>query len=128
MEKSQTKKTTILAFIKAGILSTIVALLLILLFAFILKWTNLSDSFIMPINMLIKAISVCTGTLLLCRNGQGGLIKGLILGVIFAFLSFIVFSILNSSFVFSLSLLTDFVFCAVCGAIIGVVAVNLKKS
>ena len=128
MEKENNKKTTILAFFKAAILSTIVALVLIMLFAFILKWTNLSDGFIMPINMLIKAISVCVGTLLLCRNGQGGLIKGLVLGAIFAILSFAVFSALNGSMVLKFSLVLDFAFCAVCGAIIGVVAVNFKKA
>ena len=128
MENTQTKKTIIIAFIKAAILATIVALALILIFAFILKLTNISDAAITPINMVIKAISVIVGTLLLCKNGQGGLVKGLFLGLIFACLSFTIFSILNGSFVFKFSLVIDLIYCTLVGAIVGVVAVNLKKS
>ncbi|MBQ7579276.1 MAG: TIGR04086 family membrane protein [Clostridia bacterium] len=128
MEQTNSKKTTIITFIKAGVLSVIIALVLVLLFAFILKWTNLGDNFIMPINLVIKAISICVGTILLCKNGQGGLIKGLILGVIFALLSFLIFSVLNGSFNFGLGLLVDILFCSVSGAIVGILAVNLKKA
>jgi len=124
----QTKKTTILAFIKATILAMIIALALVLIFAFILKFTGLSDAFIMPINMAIKAISVLVGTIVLCKNGHGGLIKGLVLGLVFAVLSFAIFSVLNGSFVFKFGLIIDLIFCTLCGAIVGVVAVNFKKS
>ena len=128
MENTQTKKTTIIAFIKAAILAIIIALALILIFAFVLKLTNLNDAAILPINMVIKAISVCVGTIVLCKNGQGGLIKGLVLGLLFACLSFTIFSILNGSFVFKFSLIIDLVYCTLVGAIVGIVAVNLKKN
>lgn len=131
MVKSETKSNkngVILTYVKAGIIAMIVTLVLILIFALILKVTNLSDAVITPVNLIIKSISIAVGTLILTKNGEGGLKKGLILGVIFTALAFVVFSLLNGSFSFNLGLLADFAFGAVVGGLVGVLSVNLKKS
>lgn len=130
MVKTETinKKSGFFAFLKAGIMALIITLFLILIFAIVLKFTNISDKVIAPINLAIKAISIAVGTLILARNGEGGLKKGVLLGLIFTALAFIVFSVLNGSFVIGWSLLADFGFGALVGGIVGVIAVNLKKN
>lgn len=114
-------KTDFLTFVKAAVVSVIITLALILAFAFVLKLTALSDSVITPVNLVIKAFSVVIGTLILTKNRQKGLIKGLGLGAAFTVLSFAIFSILNGAFVFNFGLFTDLAFNCVVGAITGVI-------
>ncbi|MCR5553822.1 MAG: TIGR04086 family membrane protein [bacterium] len=116
-----------LAYIKATLVSIVLTLLLILVFAFVLKFTYLSDKFVTPINLVIKAISLIVGTLVLTKNGSNGLVKGLILGVIFSIVSYLIFSLMLMKFSFSIGQLADVGFCALVGAVVGAISVNLKK-
>lgn len=114
-------RLNVLSFVKASIFALIVTLALILAFAFVLKLTNLSDAVITRVNMVIKAVSVVIGTLILAKNGQKGLVKGLGLGAIFTVLSFVIFSLLNGAFVFNAGVFADLAFNCLVGAITGVI-------
>ena len=57
-----------------------------------------------------------------------GLVSGLLIGICYTILAFLVFSLLGGSFVLDLTLLTDIVFGAIIGAICGIICVNLKKT
>ncbi len=127
-ENKYLKGKAVLSYLKASIIAIIVTLVLILIFALVLKLTGLSDSIITPVNLVIKAVSIAIGTIILAKNGEGGLKKGIILGVIFTAIAFVLFSILNGSFNFSYGLLADFAFGAVVGGIVGVITVNVKKA
>ena len=126
MENS--KKDSIIKFVKATIISLVITLALILIFAFILKWTGASDAIIVPVNLAIKTISIIVGTVVFVKNGAKGFIKGTVLGASFAILTFVIFSILNASFNFGVGVFADIAFGAVVGAITGAVVVNLKKA
>lgn len=106
-----------------------VSLLLVLVFAFVLKFTNIPDSTIKPVNQIIKAISVFVGVFFsLKKTRELGLIIGFLIGFVYTLLAFLVFSILSGNFVVDITLFTDLAFGAVIGAICGIICVNIKKN
>ena len=115
--------------LKGSLIALCVSLVLILVFAFILKFTNVSDSIIMPVNQVIKGVSVFLGVFLgLKKSKELGLVCGLLIGFIYTIAAFLVISILSGSFNFAITLLTDIVFGAIIGASCGIICVNIKKS
>ena len=108
--------------LKGSLIALCVSLVLILVFAFILKFTNVSDSIIMPVNQVIKGVSVFLGVFLgLKKSKELGLVCGLLIGFIYTIAAFLVFSILSGSFNFDITLLTDIVFGEIIGAICGII-------
>lgn len=121
------------SFIKNLLLGTMTALctslLLVLVFAFLLKFTNIPESTIKPINQIIKGVSVFLGVFIgLKKSKELGLVSGLLIGFVYTLLAFLVFSILSGNFTFDMTFLTDIVFGAIIGAICGIICVNIKKS
>lgn len=115
--------------LKGTLISLCVSLVLVLVFAFLLKFTNIPDSAIKPINQVIKGVSVFVGVFMgMKKIKELGLVSGLLIGIFYTILAFLVFSILGGYFIFDLTLLTDIVFGAIIGAICGIICVNLKKS
>ena len=117
------------SIIKGIMVALCISLLLVLVFAFLLKFTNIPDSAINPVNQVIKGASILAGVFIgLKKSKELGLVSGLLIGFIYTILAFLVFSILSGHFVFDITLLTDIVFGAVIGAICGIISVNIKKT
>ncbi len=115
--------------IKGTLIALCISLVLVLVFAFLLKFTNIPDSAIFPVNQVIKGVSVFLGVFLSLRKSKElGLVSGLLIGFIYTILAFLVFSALSRTFTFDITLLTDVVCGAVIGAICGIICVNIKKS
>lgn len=114
-------------FFKAIFIALIVTFLSIIIFALIIKATNMPDKFIVPINLAIKSLSVIIGTIIWTKDKTGGLKKGLLFAIIFTTISFLIFSLLSKSFNLSLSLLLDYTFLIFVGIVVGILRVNSKK-
>lgn len=126
--KNNEKNNVLLNGLKGSMLSVCISLVLILVFAFIIKLTSMSDTLIKPINQIIKVVSIFFGTLFIIKKvNQKGLITGTIVGLLYSILAFVVFSILNGGFSFEITLLIDILFGAISGAICGIICVNMKK-
>ena len=128
IETIKTKNTnSIFQFVKALIISLIITFACIIVFAIVIKVAKLDDGVIVPVNMIIKAISILVGTIIFTKSREKGLIKGLIFAAAYTLLSFIIFSALAHEFVFNFSLILDFIFSMIVGAITGIIRVNAKK-
>ena len=122
-------KPLILPVLKGSLVALCVSLVGILVFAFLLKFTNISDSVISPVNQVIKGVSVFLGVFIgLKKKKDLGLVSGFLIGVVFTIVAFLTFSILDGQFCFDRTLLNDLIFGGVMGGICGVICVNLKKS
>lgn len=118
-----------LSIVKGSLIALCVSLIGILIFAFCLKFTSLSDKLILPINQVIKGLSIFLGVFFgLKKRKEMGLVSGLLIGFIYTIVAFVVFSILNGAFSFDHTLLNDIIFGAIIGGICGIICVNLKKS
>ena len=126
--KSDEKKCNVKPIIKGVLVALAISLVAILLFAFLLRWTNISDSLIAPVNQVIKGVSIFLGVFFgLKKVKQNGIINGLIIGFLYTIVAFLVFSLLDGAFCFDKSLLNDILFGTIIGAICGIICVNLKK-
>lgn len=126
--KNNEKSNILLNGLKGSMLSVCVSLVLILIFAFVIKLTCMSDSLIKPINQVIKIVSILIGTMFIVKKvKEKGLLLGCVVGLLYSILAFVVFSILNGGFSFDWTLLVDVLFGIITGAICGVICVNAKK-
>ena len=128
--KSETPKNTMFVHVlKGAFIALGVSLVGVLMFAFLLKFTNISDSVINPVNQVIKAVSIFLGVFLgLRKQKEMGLVSGLLIGLIFTMIAFLTFSVLDGHFAFDRTLLNDTIFGCIMGAICGIICVNIKKS
>lgn len=118
---------TILRYVKAMLISLIITFACIIIFAFVIKYANLNDNVIAPVNLVIKGLSIFVGAFVLTKGGSRGLLNGMLFAVIYTIIAFAVFSILAGTFVLGLGLIADFAFAVVVGGIGGLLGVNRKR-
>ena len=122
------KSINILSIINGAIISIALTLIFILAFAFIIRFTNLDEKWIFPINQVIKIVSLFIGMIIAFKkNSNKGLIKGIIIGLLYYILSFVVFSILQASFSIDIKNLYDLLLTTFMSGIIGIIIINIKK-
>lgn len=128
-KESDTKGREGLSILKGTMLALSVAMVLILLFAFVLRFTAVSDKLIAPVNQVIKGASIFFGVFVgLKKHKSKGLVNGLLIGLCFTIVAFLVFSLLDGAIVFDKTFFSDLFFGSVIGAICGIICVNLKKN
>lgn len=123
MEK--TESSFIVQVIKGVVLSVICSLIGILIFALILKVATLSNLAVKSVNQFIKAISIFIGCFFSLK-GSKGLIKGLLIGVFWAVIVYLIFLLLGSGESLT-SVGVDVLFGGLVGVISGIATVNMKK-
>ena len=119
----------ILDILKTVVIAVLSSMVLVLVFALIVKSTDLNENVIEYVNEGIKILSLLIGTLVgFKRGGKGGWLKGLLSGVVYVGASFLVFSLISGNLSAENLSWVDFLTMAVVGVICGVLTVNLKKS
>lgn len=122
------KKNNMMLYVRGTLIAVSVSLVGILIFAFLIRFLGISDSMIMPVNQVIKIVSIFVGVWFALRsNKEKGAVRGIIIGLAYTMLAYLVFSILSGSFTLGLTTLTDILFGAIIGAICGVIIVNIKN-
>lgn len=122
------KKHSYLKLLNGTTVAVCSTLILILLFAIIIRFTGINDNVIFPVNQVIKIISLFLGvSISLLGLKEKGLIKGIIIGFAYYIVSFITFSILQSSFAINLSNFYDLLLTTVMGGLIGLIVVHIGK-
>ena len=117
----------LLSTIKCSLIGIVATLIGTVIFAVILKFASLSSSFISHINNIIKIFSIFIMVMCVKRNSADNLlVKSLFAGLFYALFSFIIFSILNGSFVWNMSFLYDLLFAIIASAIVSVI-INILK-
>lgn len=103
---------------------TIIALII---FSVILTYTNVQESVINPVIMIITAISILIGSSIgNAKIGQNGLINGGIVGGIYIILIYLISSILNWRFSLNIQSIIMIVTSIVFGILGGIIGVNKR--
>lgn len=114
--------------IKGAMIALAISLVGVLIFAFFIKYVAIPVEAIRPINQVIKGISLLVGTFIALKKiEQMGLINGLLIGLAYTLLAFLVFSILDGNFEFDRTLINDLLFGGIIGGICGIISVNFRK-
>lgn len=128
MEKAvRQSKNAVTEVIKTVIVAVIISLVAVLLMAFLIKLFNINTTAIPIINQVIKGISILVACLICIRIPQNGWLKGIIVGLLYITLAYVIFSLLDGSFKFGLNILNDVAIGAVSGMISGIIAVSIRK-
>lgn len=120
-------KYYIIELIVAVAVALVVSLLLVLLCSFLVTMFNIPVDIVPIITCGIKVISIVIGGLICLRRPKNGWIRGALFGICYVLLSFVLFSLLGGSFEFGLKLLNDVALGTVCGAVTGIIAVNVIR-
>lgn len=133
MAKSAVKKESKLSvkddlfdILRAILISTIFSIVAILIFTIIVQFSQINENGIMIGNIIIKTLSVLVGCIFGIRNGKG-ILKGLISGLLFLVLTWLIFSAINGGFVAGAFSWIDALCGIAVGAISGVIAVNIRR-
>lgn len=114
--------------LKCCLLGVVVTLVGIVILAFVLKFVDLSSTMINYINDIIKGLSIFVIMLCIKKHSSDKLIlKAIGAGIIYALLTFIIFSILNGSFVFNLAFVYDLLFSVIVAVLITIIINILKR-
>lgn len=125
---AENKKNLFSSILSGVIVSVAITLVLILIFALFIRFFNIPDGAIFPVNQVIKIISMFIGILTaLKKSGRKGFLIGLLLGLLYYVLSYIVFSLLQSSFVFNIKNLFDLLLTTIMGGLLGIIIANLIR-
>ena len=93
----------------------------------ILTYTNISESVITPVIIIISAISILIGSSIsTMKIKKNGLVNGLLVGLIYMFFIYIVSSIINTGFALNTNSIIMILSGIVAGIIGGIVGVNIK--
>ena len=111
--------------IKSAILSFILSLVFVLIFALIVKLANVDGTAVGIVNQAIKIVSAFLGVLFAVNERNGWFLKGALGGALFAFISFLTFSLIVGSFNWG-GLLFDVLLCAVAGIVAALLAAGKK--
>ena len=110
--------------IKGVIISIIFTLIFLFVFSIILTYTNISESFIAPVIVVVTAISIFIGSSIgNIKMKKNGLINGALIGGIYLTSIYLLSGIINQEFSLSLASLIIIIsgmICGICGGIIGV--------
>ena len=87
----------ILQIIKAVLAAAIFSMVGVLIFSLIIQLCSLNSGVITPVNQVLKIIAIALGGIIFIR-GDRGLLKGAIYGVAAVFVTYLLFSIIASSF------------------------------
>lgn len=127
MKEKTNNKNFLASIIKSSVYAVSITLIAILIFALLIRFANIPDSVITPVNQVIKVISLLIGCFIGLKRSNKGFLKGILIGLFYVILSFIIFSIISGSFSFGWGNVLDIVFSMLIGGISGVIAVNFKK-
>ncbi len=112
--------------LKATLAAVIFCLACVLIFSLIIQLFSLPTDAVKPVNQVLKTLSIAAGGVLFIRGGRG-LIKGAVYGVITVLVTYVLFSVIASSFAVTWLFALEILLGAASGAISGIIGVNIKR-
>ena len=117
-----TKFEGVLNLLKSALIGIVATLIGTVIFAVVLKFANLSSNLIAYINNIIKLFAIFIMiTYVKRQTGNNLLLRAIVVGILYAILSFIIFSVLNGKFVLNSSVIFDTLFAVVVSIIVAII-------
>lgn len=114
--------------IKGVIISIIFTLIFLFIFSIILTYTNVSESFIAPVVIVVTAISIFIGSSIgNFKMKKNGLLNGALIGGIYLLSIYLLSGVLNQNFSLTMQSIIIIVAGMVCGMFGGIIGVNKAK-
>lgn len=125
MEESVSKK--IIYIIKGVIISIIFTLIFLFVFSILLTYTNIDETFIKPVIIVITAISILMGSSIgNIKIKKNGILNGALVGGIYLVSIYIVSGIASKNFSLNYQSIIIIISGMICGIFGGIIGVNKK--
>ena len=126
MDKSEISKN-IIRIIRGSVISIIVSLILLLIFAIILTYTSIQENTINPVIIIISGVSILIGSgISTLKIKKNGLLNGSLVGLIYIITLYILSSITGAGFSANMYSAIMMLVCVITGMIGGVIGVNIQ--
>ena len=128
MDNMQINESKSIKNILKGVgISLIATVIMLIIFSIVLTYTNIQESAINPVIMIITAISILIGSSLgNIKIRKNGLINGGIIGAIYIIIIYLISSILNWKFFLNVQSIIMITVAIVFGILGGIIGVNKK--
>ncbi len=124
--RSENSFEDIFSVVKGTLLSLACAFALAVGFAGILRFCELSQGWVYPVNQGIKVLALAVGVFA-CVRGEKGWLKGGGVGLFFTALSYLTFAALGGNFSLGWLAAAELLLGVFSGALCGIIAVNLRR-
>ena len=113
-----------------GTLSAIIAtVILLIIFAAVLTYTNVSESVINPVIIVITAISILIGSSIgNMKIKKNGMLNGAFIGGVYFITIYLISSILNRNFILNFQSIIMIIVGMIFGVLGGIIGVNQRSS
>ena len=126
LDKNETKENLI-RIVKGSGIALGITILSLFIFAILLTYTNIQENTMIPVVIIITAVSILIGSSLsTLRIKKNGLLNGALVGAIYILLIYIISSITGSGFSLNIMSTIMFISSIVAGMIGGIIGVNLN--
>lgn len=121
-------QNNVLRIIKGTLISIIITVIGLLIFAVVLAKSNISESTIPIVIIVITNLSILAGSIICNKKiEKNGIWNGMLVGLFYLTLIFLTSSIVIKSFNFNLKSVIMILCSIISGAIGGIIGVNIKK-
>ncbi len=126
-EESEFKKNAI-RIIKGSIFAIITSAILLLIFAVLLCYTNLSESTMLPVILVITGISILIGSMISTRKiRKNGILNGGMVGLIYIIILYLISSLFLAGFSLTFNSFIMLIIGIITGMIGGIIGVNTNR-
>ncbi len=120
------QNNNIIKIFKGIIISFILTLILLFVFSLALTYTNIAESTIAPIIIIITAVSILIGSSIsTIKIKKNGILNGGVIGGVYISLIYIISSLVQTGFALNTSSIIMIIFAILAGMVGGVVGVNI---
>lgn len=121
------KNNNIIKIIKGSIISIVITLLALTIYAAILSYTSVSETTISPVILIITGISILIGSSMSSISiKKQGIINGGLVGLIYILFIYIVSSIISVGFSLNMNSIIMIIVAILTGMVGGIIGVNIK--
>ena len=113
--------------IKGVVISLIFTMIFLFIFSILLTYTNISESFITPVIIVITAISIFIGSSIgNIKMKKNGLLNGALIGGMYLLTIYLLSGIMNQDYSLSTASIIIIIAGMICGMFGGIIGVNKK--
>ncbi len=121
------KSGNLINIIKGSIISIILSLIFLSIYAMLLAFTNISENTMVPVVLVITGVSILIGSSISAINiKKQGLINGALIGLIYMLFIYFLSSIIFTGFALNLNSIIMIIVGIVTGMVGGIIGVNIK--
>ena len=118
---------TLLNILKGIVISMTLTCIILIIYAFLLVYTNINEITIKPVIIIVSSISILIGSSISsAKIKKNGMINGILIGITYFLIIYLISSIYNSCFYINISSII-FILCGISAGLLGgILGVNRK--